>query len=75
VKTIESKSFPIMAKTYGQLQDGIKNWGDFQKKVADELSPYFLLNWRTKKTLRLVKMAYNKGYTVSDAVSPVILNS
>lgn len=64
-----------MAKTYGQLSDGIKDFKDFENKVAEKLEPHFLLKWQTKSNQKLAKKLYNKGYNISDTVSFIILNS
>lgn len=64
-----------MAKSYGQLQDGIKDLKDFESKVAEKLKSYPFLKWQNKKTAKLVKKLYYKGYNLADTISFVILNS
>lgn len=64
-----------MAKTYGQLQDGVTNSKDFELKVAEKLKMHPNLNLKNKKTADLVKKLYKKGYNISDTIGMLILNS
>lgn len=49
-----------MAKTYGQLQDGIKDLKDFESKVSEKLKAYPFLKWQNKKTAKLVAQLVQK---------------
>lgn len=49
-------------------------WGEFTKEVAEKLNKYPLIK-RNSKTLKICRSLFNKGYTVADAVSFIILNS
>lgn len=62
-------------KTYGQLSDGITDLKDFEYKVAEKLKMYPFLPWKNKKTAKLVRSLYKKGYNIADTVGMVILNT
>lgn len=64
-----------MAKTMGQLNDGVTDLKSFEKMVADKLKYYPFLNWKTVKTQKLCKKLYNKGYNIDDTIGFIILNS
>lgn len=60
--------------TYGQLENGKRiTWADYEKEVAHRLRNMFIN--RGAKQLKLLKKLYNKGYSISDACSFMILNS
>jgi len=63
-----------MAKTYGQLADGINDLKDFESKIAKQLGMYPFLNWKNRKTANLVRKLYKQGYNIADTVGMVILN-
>lgn len=48
---------------------------EFENKVSDELKKYPFLNWKNKKTLKLVRKLFKKGYSISQTVQLVILNN
>jgi len=62
--------------TYGQLANGKKlTYQEYEKEVADKLKKYVALQWQNKKSAALCKKLYKKGYSISDTVSFIILNS
>lgn len=64
-----------MAATYGQLVEGKRiTYQEFEKQVAKKLSMHpFLI--KKAKDLRLCKKLYNKGYSVDDTYSFILLNN
>jgi hypothetical protein len=62
------------AKTYGQLAHGL-SYEEYTKQVASICGQHVFLKWQTVKNAKMVKRLFNKGYSVSDTASFVILNS
>jgi len=61
-------------RTHGQISDGkILTYEDFSKEVATRLKRYIVSNY--KLSGKLCKKLYNKGYSVEDTCSFLILNS
>ena len=48
------------------------SWQEFENECAKVLKNYILLKWG-KSDLKLCKRLYNKGYSVSDTISFMIL--
>jgi SOS response regulatory protein OraA/RecX len=69
------KNIKTMTATYGQLVDGKRiTYEEFEKQVAKKLSYHpFLI--KKKKDMKLCKTLYNKGYSVDDAYSLILLNN
>lgn len=66
-----------MANTYGQLKENKDKpilYSNFEKEVAERLKQYVLIK-PTIKHLKMCKSLYKKGYTISDTVGMIILNS
>jgi methyltransferase-like protein len=66
-----------MANTYGQLSENSDNkisLNDFEKEVGKRLKQYVLIKFNTKH-VKLCRKLYKQGYTISDTVSMLILNS
>jgi len=60
--------------TYGQIKDGkVIDYGEFSKEVAKRLNKYIASNYKLSE--RLCKKLYNKGYSIEDTCSFLILNS
>lgn len=51
------------------------NLSPFEKQVAYQLSFYPLLQWKNKKTARLVRKLFKQGYSVKETVGIVVLNN
>ena len=60
--------------TYGQLIDGKRiTYEEFSKEVASRLRSYIVSNYKLSE--RLCKSLYNKGYSIEDTCSFLILNA
>ena len=60
--------------TYGQLVDGKKiPYEEFSKEVVTRLRRYIVSNYKLSE--KLCKKLYNKGYSIEDTCSFLILNS
>lgn len=53
----------------------ISKWVSFETDIAIELAKHPFLEWRNRKTHRLVKSLFKKGYSLKQTVYFVILNS
>jgi len=63
-----------MKKTYGQIVGGkMLNYEEFSKEVAARLKRYIMSNYKLSD--KLCKKLYNKGYSIEDTCSFLILNS
>ena len=74
---INSDGKPL-EKPNNELSDKNKNslsFDEYSKEIVIRCKTYMFLNWQSLTTYRLVKKLYNKGYTISDTLSFVILNS
>lgn len=61
-------------KTYGQIVDGkIPTYKEFSKEVATRLRKYIIGNYKLSE--KLCKKLYNKGYSIEDTCSIMILNA
>lgn len=60
--------------TYGQLVNGKRlTYEEFSTEVATRLRRYIMSNYKLSE--KLCKKLYNKGYTIEDTCSFLILNS
>jgi SOS response regulatory protein OraA/RecX len=61
-------------RTYGQILDGeILTYENFSKEVAARLKRYIMSDYKLSE--KLCKKLYNKGYSIEDTCSFLILNS
>ncbi len=61
-------------RTYGQIVDGkTLTYKEFENEVASRLKRYIMSNY--KLSSKLCKKLYNKGYSIEDTCSFLILNS
>lgn len=64
----------LLMKTYGQLIEGkIITYEEYSKEVANRLRKYIVSNYKLSEML--CRKLYNKGYSIADACSFLILNA
>jgi len=61
-------------KRYGQiLENRVITYEEFSKEVVTRLRKYIISNYKLSE--KLCKKLYNKGYSIEDTCSFLILNS